>query len=691
MERRQAGFCGDRDRSIESIEPGAVLCNKRQGLKVGLGAKPGKTEKQVMRMNQGMYAMRGRHSAWVWLIAMLAGVGLWRGTALGQSAGLQPPIKLGVGARAIALGSSAVAFTQDATAVYWNPAGLDELQRKNLSLFYTQLLGSTSYSFVGYAHPTLELGTFAFGLIHLSTGDITNADDLGNKLGTGTFSRTQFLLSYGKSLPLPISIGATLKVERMQMLDINAGGVGLDLALLYKPDFDSPLLENLVLGFNLQNAVAPRLKLVSELEPQPWRFLAGLSKPIGFHGPNADGVNLLLGVLMAQDEGTRFNIGTEYMFQNRAFLRAGHNGHALNFGAGLVFGNYRLDYAFGKYSNDTADFGPQHRLSLTLEFGKTRTELIELARQQELQRIEEETARKVAYQRKLEFQDLMERGRAYFQQGEYLLALMRFSAARDLFPADAEANQWVNLANEKLNEQRRRELEAVAQRERQQAQEAALQAFIDAQFQKGMQFLEARRYKDAILEWKRGLERDPDNELLKSWIEKTTAEIRKRTGELLAQARQEERRNRITAALEIYDQILEEGLDDDEERKQIEERIAQLRRQLTFNDLFRKGLTEYISKNYREAMKSFEEALRIKPNDPKVKQYLDDAEARANARVEDFANETIRRRFLEAVRLMQQEQYEDALKILEELQKQQRYNKRILDAIDLARERLQQQ
>ena len=167
------------------------------------------------------------------------------------------------------------------------------------------------------------------------------------------------------------------------------------------------------------------------------------------------------------------------------------------------------------------------------------------------------------------------------------------------------------------------------------------------------------------------------------------AEIRERKKQLLARARREERRNRITAALEIYDQILEEGFEDEEDRKRIEAKIASLRRQLTFNDLFRKGLTDYISKNYREAMKSFEEALKINPNDAKVKQYLDDAEARANARVEDFANETIRRRFLEAVKLIQQEQYQQALEILEDLQKQQRYNKRILDAIDLARERLQ--
>ncbi len=631
-----------------------------------------------------------RHSRWsvrLWLVGMLFGL---PSLVFGQTAGMQPVFKLGVGARAIGLGNAFVAFASDATAIYWNAAALDHLQRKNVVVFHTRLLEGAGYSFVGYAHPTVQTGTLAFGIINLSVGDVLNTSPDGVKLGTGGASRSQFLLSYAKQLPLPITVGATLKIERLQMFENNATGVGLDLGLLYHPDFEIALLQNVTVGFNLQNLVAPRLKLVSEQEVQPWRFRMGLAKPIGFKGEGADGINLLLGALIARDEPTRINFGTEYIFQKRAFLRVGYNGQSLNFGAGVLYQNYRLDYAFGRYSEAAGDFGPQHRLSLTVEFGKTRTQLIELAQQEELKRIEEETARKLAWQRQVEFENLLERGKAYFNQGEYFSALMKFSAARDLFPENAEAIQWMNRAEQKIAEERQRELQMVAERERRAAERESLQEFVKAQFEKGMQYLEAKQYREAIAEWQRGLERDPENQLLKEWIEKTIAEIRRINRDLLAQARQAERQNRITVALDLYDRILEQSYSEDEDqRKRIEARIAQLRKQLTFNDLFRKGLTDYISKNYQQAMKSFQEALKIRPDDPKVKQYLDDAEARANARVEDFASETIRRRFLEAVRYIQQEKYEDALEILLELQKQQRYNKRILDAIDLARERLQ--
>ncbi|MDQ7052638.1 MAG: PorV/PorQ family protein [candidate division KSB1 bacterium] len=629
-----------------------------------------------------------RPQSWrLWLAGLLLGL---PALAFGQTAGMQPVFKLGVGARAIGLGNAFVAYASDATAIYWNAAALDHLQRKNLVVFHTRLLEGAGYSFIGYAHPTVQTGTLGFGIINLSVGDVLNTSPDGVKLGKGSANRSQFLLSYAKQLPLPITVGATLKIERLQLLENNATGVGLDIGLLYHPDFEVSLLQNLTIGFNLQNAVAPRLKLVSEQEVQPWRFRMGLAKPIGFKGEGADGINILLGALIARDEPTRLNFGTEYIFQNRAFLRVGYNGQSLNFGAGVLYQNYRLDYAFGRYSDAASDFGPQHRLSLTVEFGKSKTQLIELAQQEELKRIEEETARKLAWQRQIEFENLLTRGKAYFNQGEYFPALLKFSAARDLFPENAEANQWMKRAEQKIAEERQKELQMVAERERLAAERESLQEFIKVQFEKGMRNLETKQYREAIAEWQRGLERDPENQLLKEWIAKTMTEIRQINRELLARARQAEKQNRITVALDLYDRILKQSYGEDEaERKRIEARIAQLRRQLTFNDLFRKGLTDYISKNYREAMKSFKEALKIRPDDPKVKQYLDDAEARANARVEDFASETIRRRFLEAVRYIQQENYETALQILLELQKQQRYNKRILDAIDLARERLQ--
>ena len=96
----------------------------------------------------------------------------------------------------------------------------------------------------------------------------------------------------------------------------------------------------------------------------------------------------------------------------------------------------------------------------------------------------------------------------------------------------------------------------------------------------------------------------------------------------------------------------------------------------------------FISGIYLFIFVFFAQALKVDPNNEKMKKYYNDAEVRANARVEDFLNESIRSRFIQAQQLVQNSQYAQALEILEAIQQEQRYNKRILDAIDLARDRM---
>ncbi|MFQ5628125.1 MAG: hypothetical protein ACE5I1_05135, partial [bacterium] len=408
----------------------------------------------------------------------------------------------------------------------------------------------------------------------------------------------------------------------------------------------------------------------------------GIAKPIQFT-PFGDQMNLLVGLRFSERADSRLNIGAEYSFRNQAMIRAGFDGASPSFGGGYKFKNYTIDYALSRVSDASDVAGTQHRISVMMDFGKSKTERIEIARQLQIQQIEDQTAKRVGLRQKLDFEDFMNKGKAFFQQEEFFISMIRFASAREIFPNDPDANAWYDRARQKVEAEQQQEVE----REVAQAEEVAKQQFINDQYEKGMQFLEAGKFTEAIVEWRRGLEQEPDNDLLKSWIAKTENEIIDQVTETLEKAKAAESQNRITVALEYYDQAMRQGLKDDSEREAIEARIAELRRQLTFNDMFRQGLTDYIEKNYAVAMKSFQEALKIVPDDNRVQQYLDDAEARANARIVDFPDENFRRRFLEAVRLIQREDYVAALEILAELQKQQRYNKRILDAIDLARER----
>lgn len=605
--------------------------------------------------------------------------------AAAQDGGTIPLFSIGAGARALGVGSAYVAMARDATAGYWNPAGLDFVERSNLIFYYAPLLEGTRFNYIGYAYPFVQFGTIGVGVFHLSTGDVQGRDAGGNRTGVFGYSQTQAMVSYGKQLPYSLTLGATLKFDFVSMGEGTASGGGLDLGLLYSPESDFPLLRDFTLGVSLQNAIQPRLKLNQLTDIMPRILRVGILRPIQF-GEFGNRMHLLLGLRLSERTSTRFNLGAEYIFRNQAMIRLGFDGKGPSFGSGVRYGNYTLDYALSRISEATDVASLLHRISLTIEFGKTKSERIEIARAMQTRQIEEETARRVSLRQKLDFEDYMNKGKAYYQQGDYFIAMIRFASAREIFPSNPDANAWYDRARQKVEEEQQKEVaRSVAQ-----AEQEARRQFINEQYEKGMQFLEAGKYAEAIAEWQRGLQLDPENELLKSWIAKTENEIIEKITETLEKARAAEAQNRITVALEYYDQALKQGVKDEAEQRAIESKIAELRRRLTFNDIFRQGLTEYIEKNYSAAMKSFQEALKIAPDDKRVRQYLDDAEARANARIIDFPDEKFRRRFLEAVRLIQREQYEQALQILAGLQKLQRYNKRILDAIDLARDRMQQ-
>ncbi len=60
---------------------------------------------------------------------------------------------IGVGARPIGMGGAFTALADESSAVYWNPAGLSLLKKREFSGMYGSLFTDTTYSFISYAHP----------------------------------------------------------------------------------------------------------------------------------------------------------------------------------------------------------------------------------------------------------------------------------------------------------------------------------------------------------------------------------------------------------------------------------------------------------------------------------------------------------------------------------------------------------
>ena len=88
----------------------------------------------------------------------------------------------GVGARALGMGNSFVSIADDATATYWNPAGLVQIQKRAFAAMYSDSFGAAQggflnkglveYNFIGYVQQIEGIGSAGISWIRLGVDDI---------------------------------------------------------------------------------------------------------------------------------------------------------------------------------------------------------------------------------------------------------------------------------------------------------------------------------------------------------------------------------------------------------------------------------------------------------------------------------------------------------------------------------------
>jgi hypothetical protein len=163
--------------------------------------------------------------------------------AFAQTAALS--LSLPPTARANGMGQAYVALADDATATWWNPAGMGFLTTKDASLTYAKLVPDLAddvfFMFPTYTMPIKNVGTFGASLVYLSYGTSQATSSTGEDLGTFTSYEIAPTLSYGTTVAKTVGLGASFKYVRVQLSpDITGLGEGkgstvaFDLGALYK-------------------------------------------------------------------------------------------------------------------------------------------------------------------------------------------------------------------------------------------------------------------------------------------------------------------------------------------------------------------------------------------------------------------------------------------------------------------------
>ncbi len=611
-------------------------------------------------------------------------------TSFSQDAdgGVESLFSYGVGARALGLGGAYTAVATDASTVYWNPAGLDLLPQQSAVMFYSRLPFGSQYNAISVAYPTLNLGAVGLAVLRISSDyEVRGNEAFGEDGAEGSFAQTEFILSYGKKVLFDFAFGASVKLDQKDFEGLIGRGVGLDLGLNYSSSAVSGLLQNTAIGLTIQNAIEPILKVNNEGVPLPRNIKVGLAKKLSF-GLEENALSFMADVSMGEGKTPKYHAGMEFLFKGGAMARIGLNDKAPAFGAGAKFNVFQIDYSYGWFAEQTPDFGASQRLSVTIEFGKTRQDIVAEQNRKRAQEVNDRVAREIQAKRRLDVQNLIDAGNALLRQGKFYPAFLRFSEAKLIEPNNQAATVGANRAQQKIDEIQSREEEQRKQTALAEQERIRKEQFVQRQLQRGIDQAEAGRLERAIAEWELALEEDPENQVLKDWINKTGAEIGNRTATRIRNAERFAANGNYLKAIETLTPLQNSNSLDEDTRRRVNNSITIWNNRLSGDSAWRQGLNEYYNGNYVVALRYFEQARKSEPGNRQYQEFRDRAEERANARDEDFASQDIRKKYQRALGLVSLQNYQEALNILNEIRKQQKYNKRILDLIDKAEQGL---
>ena len=310
-------------------------------------------------------------------------------------------LSLGVGARPLGMGGSFVAIADDATAAYWNPAGLGGLNRTELTFMHAGVFGLDSYDFVNCVQPLGKSGALGLSWIRLGIDDIpvTSLSRSGNMSAynrpyiSGYMQDTEnaFLLSYGRRFRLNIpfgthesrgtdlQVGASTKFlyNSVSKVNRNAIGFGGDAGIIWKTSFaskeDSKKTGDLSLGVAVQDFFKTRIiwnttSSPSHMDVIPPNVKVGVA--YNRHIPGI-GSQMLLSIDADTRYGLEMHYGAEYVLGDVLSLRVGLQEQNFTAGAGLHVGflrgesslSFLVDYAFLSH-----ELGNTHRISVMTKF-----------------------------------------------------------------------------------------------------------------------------------------------------------------------------------------------------------------------------------------------------------------------------------------------------------------------------------
>jgi hypothetical protein len=290
-------------------------------------------------------------------------------------------LKIAPGARSISMGGAFVSIADDASALWWNPAGIAR-QKENQVLFnHSEWLADISYDYLGAVyHVSPAIGSVGMSITYLSMAEMERTTEAQPDGNGEFFSASSFALglTYSRMLSEDFSFGATFKYVQEDIFNMSASNIAFDIGMLYETPFwgtrlgmamsnyggkmklegDDTLLSADPHPEDPGNNEGQTANLTMDAYDMPLIFRVGISNEL----LQTDKFRVTAGVdaVIPNDNLQNANAGVEVAYDELFFIRAGHQQlfledaeGGLTLGIGVDFDvqsfGLALDYAYEDY------------------------------------------------------------------------------------------------------------------------------------------------------------------------------------------------------------------------------------------------------------------------------------------------------------------------------------------------------
>lgn len=316
------------------------------------------------------------------LLALTIAVPAWSTNKVGSTAATF--LNIAVGARSVGMGGAFTAMADDATALYWNPAGISGIKQFESSLVHTDWLTDLRFDVIGAVLPLQHDDAIGAQMTLLTMPDqevTTTAqseqDGAGYYFSAGSMAMQ---LTYGKQFTDKFKLGISGKYIREWIWHESAATAAIDLGSVYTTDLNGMRIGLAITNFGGKMQMTGRdltrlydidpiregnnASVISNLGtdkwPLPLNLRFGLAMEVFQNEKHR--MSVAADALHPNDNHESVNFGSEYAFREQLFFRGGYKSLFLKDseeGLTIGFGVHLKTRGGPKFSLDAAyeDFG----------------------------------------------------------------------------------------------------------------------------------------------------------------------------------------------------------------------------------------------------------------------------------------------------------------------------------------------